>query len=112
MSIARTHLTASEVQERLQEFYDADRGTGRGRRISQVLLLGSGFETDVFAFTVDAEGGNGAEELILRPYSGQGAAEKAALEFEAMTRLREAGYPVPWVLALQRDPWPLGRPFA
>jgi aminoglycoside phosphotransferase (APT) family kinase protein len=106
-------LTVVEVQRRLQGFYRSDEAEGGGSRVSEVTLLGSGFETDVFAFSLAAAGGGSEEgqDLVLRVYAGEGASDKSAREFAAMGRLREAGYPVPRVLALQRDPWPLGRPF-
>jgi aminoglycoside phosphotransferase (APT) family kinase protein len=106
-------LTAAEVQGGLQAFYDSS-GTGhRSPRVSDVVLLGSGFETDVFAFSLAGEAASTEEarDLVLRIYAGEGAAEKSAREFGAMARLREAGYPVPRVLARASDRSPLGRPF-
>jgi aminoglycoside phosphotransferase (APT) family kinase protein len=106
-------LTGLEVQRALQEFYGS-RETGPGSlEVAGVTLLGSGFEADVFAFslTANGDGGEEAQDLVLRVYAGEGAGEKAAREFAAMGRLREADYPVPRVLALERDRSPFGRPF-
>src|SRR5260370_3390100 len=103
--------TTVEVERGLQEFYGSG-GTRQGSAgASGVTLLGSGYETDVFAYSVGLDGDGAGEELVLRVYAGEGAAEKAAREFAAMGRLREAGYSVPRVLILQRDSSPVGRPF-
>ncbi|HZO88914.1 MAG TPA: phosphotransferase [Chthonomonadaceae bacterium] len=102
--------TIAEIQRGLQAVYDSEE-TGQGRfGVSEVTLLGSGFETDVFAFTL-TDRDRGAQDLILRVYAGEGASEKAAREFVAMSRLRPSGYPVPQILLLRSDPSPLGRPF-
>jgi aminoglycoside phosphotransferase (APT) family kinase protein len=106
-------LTRLDVQRALEECYASD-GTRYGRlQVSGVTLLGSGYEADVFAFSLAADGEDAgeAQDLVLRVYAGEGAAEKSAREFAAMGRLREAGYPVPRVLALGGDRSPLGRPW-
>jgi aminoglycoside phosphotransferase (APT) family kinase protein len=102
-----------EIERGLRAVYGSG-GSGRGcPRISDVTLLGSGFETDVFAFSLEAAGESAGQvqDLVLRVYAGEGTAEKAAREFGAMRRLREAGYPVPQVLTLTHDASPFGRPF-
>lgn len=106
-------MNEDEVQQRLQAFYDAGEMGHSHPRVSDVTLLGSGFETDVFAFVLETkrEGMKESQAFIMRIYGGEGVAEKAGREFDAMGRLREAGYPVPQVLALQRGAAPLGRPF-
>jgi aminoglycoside phosphotransferase (APT) family kinase protein len=103
-------LAAAEVQRGLQEFYRS--GAAGRRRVGAVTLLGSGFETEIFAFSLaGSRAGEGdAQELILRLYAGEGAPGKAAHEFAAMRRLRQAGYPVPRVRALDAAGAPLGRP--
>jgi aminoglycoside phosphotransferase (APT) family kinase protein len=107
-------MTSDEIQQRLQAFYDTGMTSVRHPRVADVVLLGSGYETDVFAFTLQTRSSEGAEEsqaLVLRVYAGEDVSEKAEREFDAMNRLRKIEYPVPQVLALQRDWTPLGRPF-
>jgi aminoglycoside phosphotransferase (APT) family kinase protein len=113
MRVTDVEITGLEVQRALQEFYGSGETGHGGLQVSGVTLLGSGFETDVFAFSLaaDGEGAGDAQDLVLRVYAGEGTAEKPTREFAAMGRLREAGYPVPRVLALSRDRSPLGRPF-
>jgi aminoglycoside phosphotransferase (APT) family kinase protein len=106
-------MTVGEVQQRLQAFYDAQEIGGSHSYVSDFTLLGSGYETDVFAFTLHTkrEGAEESQALVLRVYAGEDVSEKAEREFNAMSRLHKIGYPVPQVLALQRDPAPPGRPF-
>jgi aminoglycoside phosphotransferase (APT) family kinase protein len=104
-------LTEREVQQGLQALYDPGR---RSLRIGNVSLLGTGYETDVFAFSREAvagEGAGGVQDLVLRVYGGEGTAEKARREFAVMDRLYAAGYPVPRVLGRTRDPSPFGGPY-
>src|SRR5207253_2207174 len=102
--------TAAEVQRGLQQFYASSDTRHRSPHVSDVVLLGSGYETDVFAFSLTPDGESQVQELVLRVYARQGASEKAAREFAAMRRLREVGYPVPRVLSLHGDASPFGRP--
>jgi aminoglycoside phosphotransferase (APT) family kinase protein len=104
-------MSASDVERGLQALYGSGETGHRYPRVSEVILLGSGFETDVFSFSLRAEGEDAVQELVARVYAGEGAAEKAAREFDVMGRLREAGYPVPRVLILQGEGSLIGRPF-
>lgn len=104
-------MTVAGVQRGLQEYYcGAETGPG-SPRVSEVILLGSGFGADAYAFSLQAEGKPETQDLVLRVYAVEVSAEKTAREFAAMGCLRDAGYPVPRVLALERDRWPFGRPF-
>jgi aminoglycoside phosphotransferase (APT) family kinase protein len=113
MKVAETEITAREVRRALQEFYGSGEFGDETLQVSDVTLLGTGYEADVFAFSLAADGEDAAkaQDLVLRVYAGEGAAEKSAREFAAMGRLREAGYPVPQVMALGPDRSPLGRPW-
>jgi len=104
-------LTEVTVRRGLQELY----GFGHDNpRISRVTLLGTGYETDVFAFSLEEAAGEGAgrvQDLVLLIYGGEGTEEKARREFAVMDRLHAVGYPVPRVLGLTRDPSPFGGPY-
>lgn len=106
-------LATVEIRRGLEELSASGKLGSGSRGVSKVILLGSGFDADVFAFSLDASGDGRGEpqDLVLRRYGGEGGAEKAAREFAAMGRLREAGYPVPRVLLLQCDRSPIGKPF-
>jgi aminoglycoside phosphotransferase (APT) family kinase protein len=78
--------------------------------VTDVSRISDGWETDVWSFTIRYETG-GSKELILRIYQGQGAPAKAALEFQTMERLGEAGYPVPTVHLVAASETRFGGPF-
>jgi aminoglycoside phosphotransferase (APT) family kinase protein len=104
--------TTIEVQQGLQAYYTTVTREGRSN-VAQVAFLGSGFEADVFAFTLETETANAAQTrtLILRLYAGEGAAEKSAREFAVMERLWAVGYPVPQVLSQEWQRSPFDCPF-
>jgi aminoglycoside phosphotransferase (APT) family kinase protein len=113
MKVAEIEITVREVRRALQESYGSGEIGDETLQVSEVTLLGTGYEADVFAFSLAADGEDAgkAQDLVLRVYAGEGAAEKSACEFAAMGRLREAGYPVPRVLAHSRGRSSLGRPW-
>jgi aminoglycoside phosphotransferase (APT) family kinase protein len=106
-------ISTAEIARGLLAYYHEGKRGRDAPHISDITLLGSGYETDVFAFSLEAdgEGFGAAQDLVLRIYAGEDTAEKATREFGVMRRLREAGYPVPQVLSLQQDSSPSGRPF-
>ncbi len=73
---------------------------GANGRVENVELLASGFEADVFAFSVDTT--SGQSDAVARVYRGSGVSvtEKATREFAVMRRLHSLGYSVPRVSAL------------
>jgi aminoglycoside phosphotransferase (APT) family kinase protein len=82
-------------------------------RVEKLECLNSGWESDVYAFTLGlgaADAGR-TRPLIARLYSGEEAAAKARQESAGMRWLYQRGYPVPEVLTVELDPQWLGRPF-
>ncbi len=81
--------------------------------VHDLVSISVGWESDVYAF--DLEWGPAAarrrQALVLRIYPGADACTKSGREFHGMQRLHAAGYPVPRVLALERDASPFGKPF-
>ncbi|MCW3101043.1 MAG: phosphotransferase enzyme family [Chthonomonadaceae bacterium] len=104
-------LTASEVAQGLHEVYRHRESAESA--IADVSLLTSGFEADVFVFSLQPA--NDREEIqnsVLRLYAGEETAQKAAREFAVMRRLHDVGYPVPAVhLVDHTTDSPFGRPF-
>ena len=98
----------------LQAYY-ARTFTGRKAAcITEMNSINSGWESDVYAFTVEwgPHGRREREDLILRIYPGADADEKSEKEFTALARLNEAHYPVPRVDRLERRAFsPFGKPF-
>ena len=81
--------------------------------VSEVKEITMGWETELHSFDVEfRKAGNLVrEERVVRLYPGIPAADKAAKEFKVMSRLSQAGYPVPEVFHLDTDKETLGRPF-
>lgn len=79
---------------------------------SNLVSVSAGWESDVYTFDL-AWGPADArqhETLVLRLYPGADAYVKSGREFLGMRRLHAAGYPVPFVHALERDHSPFGKP--
>jgi aminoglycoside phosphotransferase (APT) family kinase protein len=81
-------------------------------RIIDVTRITDGWECEVYAFRLahGDEGLTASRDLILRIYQGPQAARKAHVEFDVMTRLHDAGYPVPRVFGCIVDDSPLDKP--
>jgi aminoglycoside phosphotransferase (APT) family kinase protein len=78
--------------------------------ISAFQFVASGWESDVYAFTLHPAAAP-PRPLILRLFSGEGAIDKMVRESRGLTRLHEVGYPVPAMLLHETDPAVLGKPF-
>lgn len=104
---------SDEIRDRLNAFYAQAIPARQGARISELVPISEGWESDMYAFTLESgpEGARRREELVLRIYPGADAQAKSAREWRGMGLLHEAGYPVPRVLLLERDDSPFGRPF-
>jgi len=100
------------MTERLAEYYNRQCPDRESLAISEVKEITMGWETELYSFDVEfREAGDLVrEERVVRLYPGSSAAEKAAKEFKVMSRLFEAGYPVPEVFHLETDVETLGRP--
>lgn len=105
-------LTEVDIRQGLEQFFDRKAGQDHPRAFD-ITRLGAGFEADVFAFSAAAIGEDpeSVQDLVLRLYARDGAAEKSLREFTVMDRLRKAGYPTPKVIAVQSDGALFGRPF-
>ena len=81
----------------LQTYYASALSSLENVQVKELTAISTGWESDVYSFT--AEHGQPdnlqSQELILRIYPGDDASEKSSKEFRGMTKLFEAGYPVP-----------------
>ncbi len=82
-------------------------------RVTDLVSKNSGWESDVYSFTVTwgPPSQRIREELILRIYPGNDAYEKSQKEYNALALLRSVDYPVPRIDKLERDASPFGKPF-
>jgi aminoglycoside phosphotransferase (APT) family kinase protein len=103
--------TTEEIAEGLQEILRGNDGVTPA--VADVRLLASGYETNIFAFSLAPvnDAGELPRHCVLRLYSGENTAEKAAREFEVMRRLHAVGYPVPMVHTVGISDSPFGSPF-
>jgi aminoglycoside phosphotransferase (APT) family kinase protein len=101
----------------LQTYYAQAFPDRQDLRVSDLVCLSNGWESDVYSFTVTWGPADQREDLIqkddliLRIYPGGDAYEKSANEFRSLSLLHQAGYPVPRVDRLERDASPFGQPF-
>ena len=104
---------SDDMQSHLQAYYARVFPARQGVRVSDLTSISAGWESEIYSFTVEygPAGGRRCEELILRIYPGDDAHDKSAHEFQGMSQLSKAGYPVPQVLVLECENSPFGRPF-
>ncbi len=104
---------SDEIQGRLSAFFAQAFPAKHGARITELIPISEGWESDMYAFVAESgpDGARQREELVLRLYAGEDAHTKSAREWRGMSLLHDAGYPVPQVLILERDESPFGRPF-
>jgi aminoglycoside phosphotransferase (APT) family kinase protein len=97
----------------LLDYYRAAQPSWEGVSVTDGVDMTSGWETELFGHTLEyTEGGlTVSKRLVARLYSGRYAVGKAEKEFTVMTRLGEAGYPVPGVHEVETDADALGVPF-
>ena len=69
----------------------------------------SGWQTEVYAFSLETDSEH--RDLVLRLYPGNNAAEKARREYDGMSQLHRAGFPVPAMIAVETDTNWFGKPF-
>jgi aminoglycoside phosphotransferase (APT) family kinase protein len=102
-----------DMQSRLHACCARAFPTSTGVQVSNLTSIATGWENEMYAFDVEYEvdGERQREGLVLRIYPGDDAYGKSAREFHGMRQLRQAGYPVPRVLLLERENSPLGKPF-
>jgi len=101
------------IPERLKNFFKEAHPPWGDPKISGVVDLTSGWETELYGFNLNYIEGDHpvSRRLVARLYPGRHAAAKAEKEFTVMGRLEEAGYPVPMVHEVETDPDALGMPF-
>jgi aminoglycoside phosphotransferase (APT) family kinase protein len=101
------------VAQGLAKFYQKRHATWSRVTVHDVVDHTSGWETELYGFTLRyGEASHTIERrLAARLYAGRGVAEKAQHEFGVMRRLKDAGYPVPAVHDIETDLDMLGAPF-
>ena len=106
-------MNPEKVEAALQSYYRGAHPSWDRVLVADVVDLTSGWETELYRFTLgfDEGGMPVSRRLVIRLYPGRYAVEKAEKEFAVMGRLRGAGYPVPVVHEVELDVGVLGVPF-
>ena len=97
----------------LLDYYRGAHPSWEGVSVTDVVDMTSGWETELYGFTLEYSEGSllVSKRLVARLYPGRHAAGKAEKEFTVMGRLGEAGYPVPGVHEVETHADALGLPF-
>ncbi|MHB1293801.1 MAG: phosphotransferase family protein [Anaerolineae bacterium] len=106
-------MMVPDTAARLQHYLAVRYPTCSSLQVLGLANINTGWESDVYALDL-AYGPPSAricEPLILRLYPGEGAARKAAAEFQSLALLAAQGYPVPHVSLLECDATTFGQPF-
>jgi aminoglycoside phosphotransferase (APT) family kinase protein len=84
-----------------------------GISLASLEEINMGWETELYTFEVDSRknGDRIKEHRVLRVFQGDGAGRKSAKEYFLMSRLCEAGYPVPRVYSHEASGETIGKPF-
>jgi len=105
--------TSGNIAEKIAEYYRGLFPNHEDLSISGFEDITAGWEAELYSFVVEheEEGRRVGEERVIRLYLGSLASQKASSEFKVISRLFEAGYPVPEVFHLETDASALGGPF-
>lgn len=103
----------NQIARRLQVYCEDRFQDKHDVSIRNLENITTGWESEIYAFSLEhgQQSKRVREELVLRLYSGEGAEDKSAHEFQSIKRLQEVGYPVPQVYVLEREHSPFGKPF-
>jgi aminoglycoside phosphotransferase (APT) family kinase protein len=105
---------SGDIAEKIAEYYRGLFPDREDLSISCLEEITAGWEAELYSFVVEhdeEEGRRVREERVIRIYLGDLASQKASSEFKVISRLFEAGYPVPEVFHLETDASALGGPF-
>ena len=101
-------IRVDRVLSGLQAYYNSV--SGPGAKVAALQPLSGGWVTDVYAFELHK--GDALQQLVVRVYAaGESALIRARNEYDVMTYLLGAGYPVPKVHRFEPDASHLGGPF-
>lgn len=101
------------LSEKLEEYLDSLNDGRSDHSIRNVSEINMGWETELFTLQhrFTERGAPVTEDLVLRVFSGDGAASKASKEYHLMKKLHDVGYPVPPVYNLETSGEYIGKPF-
>ncbi|MCP4220404.1 MAG: phosphotransferase [bacterium] len=95
--------------EKINRYYRDKRPDEAQAVISDWQHIADGMENEVYSYTLG--GPERARGEIIKIYPGDDGKDKSANEFSVMTRLYEAGFPVPKPVCVENRQSPIGKPF-
>jgi aminoglycoside phosphotransferase (APT) family kinase protein len=100
------------LSEKLKEYLDSLNDRRSNHSIGDISEINMGWETELFTLQhrFTEKGAHVTEDLVLRVFSGDGAASKASKEYHLM-KLHDVGYPVPPVYNLETSGEFIDKPF-
>ena len=101
-----------EITQQLQKYYQDHAPDLENVAISAVQKIAAGWESEIIAFTLTHGNANNrvSQELVLRRFPSDVSGERATIEFSAIARLNEIGYPAPLVFASAQADSPFQMP--
>jgi len=101
------------LSKNLEEYLDSINDRRTNHSVKSISEINMGWETELFTFQSHFTENNApvTEDLVLRVFSGDGAALKASKEYHLMKKLYNIGYPVPPVYNLETSRKYIGKPF-
>lgn len=101
------------LSKKLEEYLDSLNDGRSNHSVGDIAEINMGWETELFTLhhSYTENDAPVTENLVLRIFSGDGAASKAFKEYHLMRRLQEVGYPVPPVYNLEDSGRFIDKPF-
>lgn len=108
-----TMMSESKLGVNLVKYFRSRHPTKTNVEVSDPVRIASGWETDIYSFSLRYASNNELhpQDLVLRIYPGGNSATKSAREFGVMAKLYDLGFPVPKVYFLETERSFLGNPF-
>ncbi len=104
---------SDDIQDRLQRYLLQAYPERIEPQVAGLARINEGWESDVYAFQMSHGPADHrqAEDLILRIYPGNDAQPKSSHEYDSLSLLHKAGYPVPQVYRLDQSGKYFEKPF-
>ena len=106
-------MEKSGITKNIQAYLDSVDDNRGNHVVTDLNEINMGWETELFTFQhrFNEDNHQRAEDLVLRVFSGESAANKAVKEFNLMKKLLMVGYPVPPVYHIDESGDVIGKPF-
>lgn len=106
-------MTTLSIRKQLESYLAALFPSHRDLQITELQKITLGWETEKYSLTMsyDEATGRNEQDLFIRVFVDQNAAEHATQEHQVMTKLHELDFPVPKIFCLELSDSLLSGPF-